>query len=271
MNSPVKNYDGKSVMHDDIVRNFPTIDSYDTYLEIFGGGDSLIFHKPLGTAIEVYNDLDENVYSLFNTLSDPQLFKIFKDRCDLTYYSEQLRKEYVQSLKRDNLSIVDRAYKFFIVNRTSNNGIGSFAINPLIRRNMSKSVSDMLATVEKLPQVHQRLSKVVVTNTNAVQMLDEHNSKNVFIYADPPTHHNRKISARYVVNMSDEQRKIFVDKIINSKSKILVYGYNGEEYERLNSSKDWVRIDFNSSKDKVKTKIESLWRNYQLTNNRLFE
>jgi DNA adenine methylase len=271
MNSPIKHYDGKGIAQSDILSNFPSDGTYDTYLEVFGGGTSLVLRKPPNTPTEIYNDLDENVYSLFSVMSDAHLFNIFKEKCDLTYYSEQLRREFVQSLKRDNLSIVDRAYKYFIVNRTSDNGIGGFSISPLVRRNMSKSVSDMLATISNLPQIHQRLSRVIVTNRDAFEMMADYDSENVFVYADLPQHRHRKVSTRYKVDMTDEQRKGFVDRIVNSKSKVLVCGYNGEECEKLNSSENWIRVDFDVGKEKLKTRTESLWKNYRSSNNKLFE
>jgi len=275
MNSPIRYFGGKGGMYKEIIKHFPSDDTYDTYLEAFGGGGSILFQKSPNTPIEIYNDLEENVYSLFKSISDPLLFKIFKEKCDLTYYSEQLRKEYIQSLRRDSLSIVDRAYKYFIVNRTSRNGIGGFSMNLIIRRNMSKSISDMLSTVDNLEPVHQRLSRVIITNKDALKMVDEYNSENVFIYADPPYHHSRRTNVRYKVDMDNEKQKIFIDKIINSKSKILLSGYNNDEYERLLENNNWIRVDFDvhtvDGKERPKTKVESLWKNYQLTNKNLFE
>ena len=275
MNGPIRYFGGKGGMYQEIIKHFPADDTYNTYLELFGGGGSVLFQKSTDTPVEIYNDLEENVYSLFKSISDPQLFTIFKEKCDLTYYSEQLRKEYIQSLRRDSLSTVDRAYKYFIVNRTSRNGIGGFSMNLIVRRNMSKSISDMLSTVDNLEQVHQRLSRVIVANKDALKMIDEYNAENVFIYADPPYHHSRRTNVRYKVDMNNEQQKIFIDKIINSKSKILLSGYDNEEYKRLTSNKNWDRIDFDVKtvdvKERPKTKVESLWKNYQSTNKRLFE
>jgi site-specific DNA-adenine methylase len=83
------------------------------------------------------------VYALFKVISNKELFSLFKEKLDLTPYSRDLRKKYIDDLKLD-LSILERAYKFFYVNRTSFNGSGGFTSNLEIRRNMSKSVSDYL-------------------------------------------------------------------------------------------------------------------------------
>ena len=123
---------------------------------------------------------------MFKVLTNDTLFCEFKKLCDLSYYSEVLRKQFKEELKNDNLSDVKRAFYFFYVNRCSHNGVGGFSINRVIRRNMAKSVSDYLSTVDGLLKMHQRLSKVMVLNRNAISLIEEYNSPNVFIYADPP-------------------------------------------------------------------------------------
>ena len=52
-----------------IYSHFPPKSSYNLYAEIFGGGASVLLLKP-PFGIEVYNDLEQNVYSLFKVLSD---------------------------------------------------------------------------------------------------------------------------------------------------------------------------------------------------------
>ena len=91
MKSPIKYYGGKSYMTNIIIDQFPK--DYEIYVEGFGGGASVLFQKPQN-GIEVYNDLEENVYSLFKVLSNKNMFERLKARMDLTYYSARLREEY---------------------------------------------------------------------------------------------------------------------------------------------------------------------------------
>jgi site-specific DNA-adenine methylase len=97
---------------------------------------------------------------------------------------------------------------------------------------------------------------------NLNTMVDEYNSENVFIYADPPYHHSRRTNVRYKVDMDNEQQKVFIDKIIDSKSKILLSGYDNEEYKRLTLNKNWYRIDFDvhtvDGKERPKTKHKTM-------------
>jgi DNA adenine methylase len=168
MNAPVRYYGSKGGFYNKIIEFFPT-DGYDKYIEPFAGTFIVGLKKPI-TKIEVYNDMEKNVYSLYKVISDKELFQQFKEKCDLVFYSEDIRKEFKEELKKE-LSIVDRAFYFFYVNRTSHNGIGGFSMNTHVRRGMSKAVSDFLSAIDRLPELHDRLSKVIVTNTDGIKLI----------------------------------------------------------------------------------------------------
>ena len=88
MRSPIKYYGSKSMLALQILPYFPKF--YSVYVEAFGGAANLLFFKE-PTPVEIYNDLGENVYALFKVLSDPKLFKQFKEKLDTHYYMEQVR------------------------------------------------------------------------------------------------------------------------------------------------------------------------------------
>lgn len=268
MNSCIKFFGGKNGMFKEILEYFPEKGSYDTYIEPFGGSFGIGFHIPEDeiAPIEIYNDLYDNVYSLFKVLSNESLFNEFKKLCDCTYYSEAMRADFKDKLKDKCLTDLERAFYFFYVNRTSHNGIGGFSMNRVIRRNMAKSVSDYLSTVDRLPEIHQRLSKVMVLHRDGMKLMDEYSSPNVFIYADPPYVLSTRSSAeRYVVDMTDEDQERFIDTCINSKAKLLISGYDSDLYKRLTDN-GFEKIQFTvntiSGNRKPKTKVETLWKNY---------
>ena len=268
MNSPVKWFGGKNSMFNNILAQFPEKGSYDTYIEPFGGSFGVGFHTPedLIAPIEIYNDLYNNVYCLFKVLTDKELFEQFKALCDCSYYNEYLRQEFKEKLKEDNLPELMRAYYFFYVNRSSHNGIGGFSMNRVVRRNMAKSVSDFMSTIDRLPEIHQRLSKVMVLRRDGMKLMDEYSSPNVFIYADPPYVLSTRSSAeRYVVDMTDEQQQEFIETCLRSKAKLLVSGYDNELYNKLTDN-GFTKLQFEvntiSGNRKPKTKVETLWKNY---------
>lgn len=274
MNSPIRYFGGKNSMASKILKYFPKEGSYNTYIEPFGGSFGVALHNTNIPPIEIYNDLDNNVYSLFRTLVDKEMFTEFQKLSDLIIYSEKVRKAFKQDLKEipfnedDKLSIVHRAFKFFYVNRTSRNGIGGFSINTCIRRNMSKSCSDMLSTIEGLPKLHDRLSKVIVTNQDGIKLINKYSQReDVFIYADPPYHQSTRTETRYNVDMNDDEQERFIDECVNAKCKILISGYDCDAYKRLEEN-GFIKIKFivhtmSGNRKTKKDKVEYLWMNYK--------
>lgn len=265
MNAPIKYFGGKGTMFNEILKYFPLNDSYDTYIEPFGGSYSIGL-KLTPPSIEIYNDLDKNVYSLYKVLSDAKLFLQFKEKCDIVFYNEDIRNEFKAFLKDDNLSVVDRAFYFFYVNRTSHNGVGGFSKNTYVRRGMSKSVSDFLSSIDRLPELHDRLSRVMVTNIDGIKLIEKYNKGNVFFYCDPPYHFSTRTSTRYNVDMDNETQEKFLDAVIESEAKIIISGYDCEPYDRL-SENGFEKIQFEvktiTGNFTPKTKTETLWRNYK--------
>lgn len=263
MNSPIRYFGSKGGFYNKIIEHFPTTE-YDTYIEPYGGTYIVgLMSNP--AKIEIYNDLEQNVYSLYKVISDKDLFEEFKRRCDLVLYCEQLRKECKENLTNENISIVDRAFNFFYVNRTSHNGIGGFSMNSHIRRGMSKAVSDFLSCIDRLPELHNRLSRVMVTNMDGVKLIEKYNKPNVFLYCDPPYEQSTRTGARYKVDMNREGHLNFIDAVINSKSKILISGYDCELYDKLTDngfSKVKFEVKTIDGNFKKKIKIETLWKNY---------
>lgn len=258
MNSPIKYYGGKTYMTDIIKQYFPN--NYDVYVQGFGGGASLLFSKQQEKC-QIYNDLGKNVYSLFKVLSDKSLFYQLKDKLDLTYYSADLRKQLKEKLKEDNLSILERAYCFIYVNRSSFNGVGGFSTNLITRRNMSKSVSDYLSMIDGLPIIHNRLSSVIVQNRDIFELIPKYDSKNTFFYLDPPyVHETRSSNTSYQEEMSNEQHEQLINLINDSKGMFLISGYYHPIYDSLNNFK---KVDFESPNANSNS-IETLWFNYQI-------
>lgn len=277
MKSIIRYFGGKGTMAKHILNYFPTNGTYNTYIEPFGGSFSVALSNPNVVPNEIYNDLDKNVYSLFMVLTDKDMFKRFQKMCDCSIYSEEVRRVFLKELKEDNFDstpkgLVQRAFKFFYVNRTSRNGIGGFSVNLCVRRDMSKSCSDMLSAIEHLPQLHDRLSKVIVTNQDGIKLIKKYSqSEDTFIYADPPYHHSTRTETRYNVDMDDETQERFIDECINAKCKILISGYDCEAYKRLEEN-GFTKVEFtvhtmSGDRKTKKDKVECLWMNYNVENN----
>ena len=59
---------GKKALRELIVRLFPLY--YERYIEVFGGGGWVLFHKPPGNDFEVYNDFNGLLVNLYRCVRD---------------------------------------------------------------------------------------------------------------------------------------------------------------------------------------------------------
>ena len=267
MASLIKYYGSKFYMTDIIISHFPS--DFKIYVEGFGGGASVLFAKKQ-TPLEIYNNLGENVYSVFKVLQDKNLFEQFRTKLELTYYSAELREEFKKSLKVDDLSIVDRAYKYFYVNRTSFNGVGGFSTNLCIRRNMSKCVSDFLSSIDYLKDFHLRLQSVIIENRDILDLIDKYGDSDTFFYLDPPyVHSTRTSSTNYEKEMSDEEHIKMIDRILSSKGKFLISGYDNDLYKKLEDN--GFHKELFKSPNVFSDKTECLWWNYNIGVKKGFE
>ena len=267
----LKYFGGKNSngMGKNILCEFPEKGTYDTYIEPFSGGFSIGLQTPTDmiAPIEIYNDLYSNVYSVFKVISDKDKFDQFKALCDVAYYSEEMRREFKEKLENEDLDDIHRAFYYFYVNRTSHNGNGGLSKNIVVRRNMCKSVSDMLSTIDRLPELHQRLSHTLVLNRDGIRLMERYSSPNVFMYCDPPYHQSTRTSVRYDVDMDDKKQIEFLETCLKSEAKLLISGYDCDIYEEYLVNKGGfkkIQFDVNTMTGayKKKTKTETLWKNY---------
>lgn len=257
MKAPIQYFGGKNIMFKHIINEFPNKETYNTYIEPFGGSYAVGLNMPYIPPVEIYNDLEKNIYSLYKVLQDEELFKIFQRKCELSPYDDNIRKECKEKLKNNSISILERAYCFFYVNRTSFNGIGGFKINTYIRRGMSKSVSDYLSGVEHLNDFHERIKNLIVSNTDAIGLMKRFSKEDVFMYLDPPyVQGTRTSNTRYQIDMDDVQQDVFLDTCISNKAKLLISGYNNDKYNIL------LDNGFTKTSFETNNRIETLWKNY---------
>jgi DNA adenine methylase len=260
---PIRYFGGKGGMIDDLLFHFPPPNSYDTYIEPYGGSGVVLFSKPRA-GVEVYNDLNLNVYTLYRVLQDETMFNSFKYKAELSIYHEQVMKDYIKSLRSGQLDTVERAFRFWYVNRTRRNGIGSFSVHSISRKNMSKSVRDFLASIEGLDAIHDRLRSVVITNRDALGMIPHWDRCRCLIYLDPPYVHSTRGDTRYETDADDSHQRELIEALSKVKNATIVLsGYNNDLYNSLG----WRRADFNvntiGGNRKTKTKTESVWLNFE--------
>jgi len=170
---------GKSYIADWIVSKFP---KHSTYVEVFGGGASVLFYKPR-VRVEVYNDTWDDITNLFLVLRDK--WKELKQYLHFTPTSHTLYEIYRKKLleTRDFKDDIERAAVTFFLLRTSANAnithkwLSHRDRNPAIQ---IKSIADDLETYA------ERFRGVVIENLDFRKCIKNYDTGETMFYCDPP-------------------------------------------------------------------------------------
>ena len=165
---------GKKSSRELIVSLFPLY--YERYIEVFGGGGWVLFHKPPGNDFEVYNDFNGLLTNLYRCVREKP-----NELIDALYFVLNSREDFnivKETLARDSpVSDVIRASYFYQLIRYSYaSGLTSFGSQP----------HDMWSNFPLIEQAHRRLSKVVVENKDFEKLIRQYDRPVSFFYADPP-------------------------------------------------------------------------------------
>jgi DNA adenine methylase len=236
-------FGGKGLM---VNKLLPLIPNHRTYVEVFGGGASLLFAKPV-SRLEVYNDVDSGLVNFFRVLRDPDTFSELHRLVSLTPYS---REEYSDCLNKVNEgSRVERAYRFYIVARMSFSGrFGAgfgFSVSATFN-SMAGAVSKYLSSIEGLPQIHKRLMRVQVECQDFREILNNYDTDNTFFYVDPPYVKDTRKSGGYECELGDDDHKDLVELLLGIKGKALLSCYWNPIYKPLVEG-GWRRVDYKTS------------------------
>ncbi|WP_312288264.1 DNA adenine methylase [Terrisporobacter sp.] len=165
---------GKKSLRELIVSLFPLY--YERYIEVFGGGGWVLFHKPPGNDFEVYNDFNGFLTNLYrcvrekpNELIDA-LYFVLNSREDFNIVKEALARD---SPKSD---VIRASYFYQLIRYSYASGLTSFGSQP----------HDMWSNFPLIEQAHRRLSKVVVENKDFEKLIRQYDRPVSFFYADPP-------------------------------------------------------------------------------------
>ena len=164
---------GKKALREEVVKRFPLF--YERYVEVFGGGGWVLFHKPPGNDFEVYND--------FNGLLS-NLYRCVRDKPDLLIralkYVLNSREDFDRArlaLRCSRTTDIQRAAWFYQVIRYSYAaGCGSFAAQP----------HSMWGNFPLIDKACARLQKVVVENKDFEKLIRQYDRPVSFFYCDPP-------------------------------------------------------------------------------------
>lgn len=250
--SPLKWHGGKSYLAEKLTKLMP---QHVHYVEPYFGGGSVMFAKNPEGVSEVANDLNGDLMNFWKVLRSPKLLNNLGQQLAATPFAEDEWKDALARLKdpsaNNSENRVRWARDLFITVRQSRSGLmGDFA--PLsrnrVRRGMNEQTSAWLTAVEGLPQVHQRLQRVVLLNRPAIEVIQSQDGPKTLFYLDPPYPKQTRIAkdAYGAFEMTDADHRQLLDVIRSVDGKVMISSYANPLYEKALSQ--WNRHDFEQAK-----------------------
>ena len=208
---------GKKALRDEIVIRFPL--EYSRYIEVFGGGGWILFHKPPKNDFEVYNDFNPNLANLFRCVRDKpeeligELEFTLNSRLDFKYIRNELKTQ-------TELPDVKRAAYFYqLIRQSYASGLDSFGAQP----------HSMWANFPLIRAACGRLQRVVIENRDFEHLIKQYDRPESFFYCDPPYYATEDYYEDVGFTSADHQR--LADALCAIEGKFLL-SYNDCEYIR---------------------------------------
>jgi len=233
------------------------IPEHDVYVEGFGGSLAVFFNKE-PSHIETVNDLDSDVYNFFKVLRNNGAE--LAEAIQLTPYSREEYENAYTDVK--NISDIEKARIFsakcwmgFGCGNLYRNGFrsGQQANSP----NCAKQWNDL---PEVLREAVSRLKNAQIENLPAIELIERYNTKDVFLYLDPPYLPGTRKTHLYKCEMKRQEHVELLEAIVKHPGKILISGYDNDLYNKYLSG--WHKVQKQTQAEGGLKRTETLWMNY---------
>ena len=207
---------GKSLLAKKIVSMFP--DNFDRYIEVFGGGGSVLFAKDKHASFEVYNDINGQLVNLFRCAR----FHCGELQREISGYfnSREIFEDIKAQINVRGMTDIQRAAMFYVQIKLS------YGAQCRAYGCDNKNISP-----EYLTEIEERLKSgagVVIENKDFEDLIKVYDRPNALFYCDPPY---RTAQKYYDVPFSDSDHERLKNSLSNIKGRFIL-SYNDDEYIR---------------------------------------
>lgn len=253
MTALVRYHGGKVRMAKKIIGLFP---SHDCYVEPFGGGAAVLLAKPR-SRLEVYNDLDGDMVTLFRVLRDQP-----DDLASAIALTPFAREEHQESYEETDDDL-ERARRVLI---RSHFGHGSSGIHRATGfraaglRAGALPVHGWAGLPKTIAETAERMRGVVIENRPAVQVMQAHDGPGTLHYIDPPylpETRDRGRDYRHEMTVADHEE--LLTSLRSLRGAVILSGYASPLYDA--ALHDWWRIEVKARADRAGERTEVLWCN----------
>lgn len=303
--SPFPWFGGKQKLADDILALFP---AHNVYVEVFGGGGSVILSKSPST-LDVYNDVDDGLVCFFQCLRDePERLVAL---LELTPYSRSEWQRCRETWTDSSLDPVERARRWYVVASQSFGGMVAHgregwgatlraAGGPagwkadrhpngerhhgrgwggerLGRMHLSRAASTA-NRIDNIWRFVERMRLVQIENLDWRACIDRYDHADTLFYLDPPYVPTTRRAGGYNHELTAEDHADLVRCVLEMEGVAIVSGYDHELYEPLVSRGGFTCHEFSvwstagrRSEDAARDKrVEVVWASPRAAHGTLF-
>lgn len=238
---------------------FPLIPDHFSYFEPFGGGGAVLLNKP-PSKIEIYNDLDQGIVSIFRALQNEKARVKFTRRIDEMVFSRELFSDYLHSNPVELLEIACRSFYLLKCSFASAQRIFAYSLE------RSRTIK-----INFLELIIRRLKKVIIENLDWKILMDRFkDEKKMFMFVDPPYY---KTNNKYTKGCNTIDYELLRDTLRVFKGKFLLtindHPYINELFKEFKSLD--VKVNYSSAKEGYTDQTEKYFYNYHLPQRRIEE
>lgn len=262
MNCPVMRYHGgKWRIAEWVISHFPR---HRVYVEPFGGGAGVLLQKP-PVSSEVYNDLDSEIVNVFRVLRDPAATECLTQLCRLTPYARDefdLSQEPIDDPVEQARRTLFRAWASFgsAGATRGNSGMRTYTRPDGVHLGVAHAWARI---ADAIPEFCERFRNVVIESRPAIDVMQQHDSRETLHYIDPPylpETRSQGSSRYYRHEMSIEDHEALLAAVRRLQGFVVISGYDSMLYN--NRLAGWRRMALptsGSSRFGSVKRIESLW------------
>lgn len=237
------------------------IPPHHSYLEPYFGSGALLFNKP-PSDIETVNDLDSEVTNLFKCIqqdSERLARLVMTTPFSREVYDQEFDPAFGHASRYQQAAgFLVRCWQGYGY-RTNGSKVGWK--NDVRGRESMYGLWDWYRLPGWIIEIAERLRKVQIENSPALEVLKRFNYPNVFMYIDPPYLLGTRRGKQYMHEMTDADHEQLLKAVLRSCAKIMISGYESEMYNDY--LQGWQKEYFDSCAADGQPRREVVWMNYK--------
>lgn len=259
---PLRYHGGKWRIAPWIIQQLP---EHNAYVEVFGGAAGVLLRKPR-SIIEVYNDIDSQVFNFFRVLRDEKMHDELIRQVDLTPFSrEEFDLAYESSEDRVEAARRFCARTFFGHGTSSMDPLDSNGFRSCDIRAGKSYAREWAGIPNAIAAAADRFRGVTIENLDFKKLIPKFDHTDTLFYIDPPYPMSTRSAGGkgYVHELSDHEHRQLAWLLKAAKAKVLLSGYACRLYNELYS--DWRREEKKTTANGqvgAVTRTEILWANF---------